>query len=1529
MKNFKNQNFQKENLNLSFSQKRKKFSGKIGIRFFEYNFFQKNFHVQNFPIKKCRLLAQVSEQTPQISSFRQTSNFTPNLIKKKLLNGYSKIHELKLVTIELASPEKIKAWAEKELPNGKIFGEVTNANTFHYRTFKPSKGGLFCERIFGPLKDFECACGKRQRPSALESRKILEHQKTSRYFCPNCDVEYTWSIIRRYQLGYIKLNAPVTHLWYFKTNPSYLSILFDMKRRHLESIIYCTETITIENTWKYSQQTSILNRSPKDLYLTWQKFFTLEEQLQQYNRIYQNKHQHQKQRKLEFRNLSILQNKISPQINWKNFDQQIVEKNQNNSVFAKNFQTFENIETFGLKRKHSIFENISMQKQKKFGTYFFEEIWKIILQKSYKNSFLFLNSQECFSEHFFQNIYRISNIFLFSSKKIQKFLKFHEIFIFGNTESLNKTILELKNKKRTVNFFSKDFTPFFIDQNVFESHNSLKIKKQYWKSFFFLFEFTRFFLSKKNTKIQNLNVLSKKEKNFYVNLIPFLKKLALFQNLQVFKKNTKKSHAFYIQNLSKKNKSLKKKIFLKKNLFTEQNLISFQNQVQKNKIFSVEPNFSEKIFSTFFSNDFLNSNQTFEFNLFNLFFDVSLNFGKILAFLKLYYEIDFCSFVQKHSFDFEKNYSFKNSFSTKQFELFSNQSTLVSMYETVFFDYFSFFFHFLKIFKFSNFNMSNSVSLEFLNDSEKENIFYSQNFRTQKNFFFSLKALFFLFVGFNYENKQNLLSDPFDSGFEIFPNQNSVFMTQNFFSSKLFFKEKKQKKNNSKKLKKQLEIFISNKPLLSRQNFTERKKQIQNKKVQKFFDFDSMTENFECSFSSEKKFKLFQKKVSNSSLQLTQIQKKFKEPFLYKFIKQKNQKKKKFNNFHVFLSTKANSNLFFFEKKQKQQIQEKFQKMEKNHFLQNSILTISYNYLWNNDADWKYFIYYNSLFFYEFEDHPIFLYRSLSPIKDTKNNQAFMFSDTNSSAIKFGQSFSSFLSWSIDDLPKNFFVGAGILEKLLTEYTSSELRKMTKQHQILLPKINQMLRFLKQNAKTKKDSLKIQKYFQKREQIIRRLKFLRKFSRRNSNPTFMILKNLPVLPPDLRPILKLQNQIAASDLNRFYQRIIYRNDRLKKFAKDSATNQSFEIKYAQRLLQEAVDNLIQNGKGSVKAETNSRGQPLKSLSEILKGKQGRFRQYLLGKRVDYSGRSVIVVGPELKLYECGLPKEMALELFLPFLIQYILQNKLAQTVVGAKNLLKSDSNLTLHLLHKVIKNIPILLNRAPTLHRLGFQAFLPKLIEGRAILLHPMVCPSFNADFDGDQMAVHIPLTVEARTEAWKFMLATNNLMNSATGEAIILPSQDMVLGCYYLTLDFQSKFVGVQLSNLLKKQNSFFPFSKPTYRVKEKIFQIQGKNFEKFGIQNKAFLLFSNFLSVLNAYQRKEISLHTPVWVKWNSNIDFGNEFSKPVEIRLQINGSWEEIQPKYTTFYNYKNKQLQKIIRTTPGRILMNFMIQQCSMS
>jgi DNA-directed RNA polymerase subunit beta' len=375
----------------------------------------------------------------------------------------------------------------------------------------------------------------------------------------------------------------------------------------------------------------------------------------------------------------------------------------------------------------------------------------------------------------------------------------------------------------------------------------------------------------------------------------------------------------------------------------------------------------------------------------------------------------------------------------------------------------------------------------------------------------------------------------------------------------------------------------------------------------------------------------------------------------------------------------------------------------------------------------------------------------------------------------------------------------------------------------------------------------------------------------------------------------MQNQIAASDLNRFYQRILYRNERLKKFLRAASFvnyEAGFEIKYAQRLLQEAVDNLIQNGKGHVKPETNSRGQPLKSFSEILKGKQGRFRQYLLGKRVDYSGRSVIVVGPSLKIYQCGLPFEMAMELFLPFLIKRIFQYNFARTVVGAKTLLQTQKELTWNLLEEIMKNHPILLNRAPTLHRLGIQAFQPKLIEGRAILLHPLVCPAFNADFDGDQMAVHVPITVEARTEAWKLMFSRNHLISPATGEPMLLPSQDMVLGCYYLTTEAMQS----------PKHHSGRPF-------------LLGTQF-----------YFSNMKQVLQAYLQERIHLQTPIWIKWNGQVQMEPQSSKPLEIRLDSEGFWLELRPKFQKHYNSTGDVLNFFIRTTAGRVLFNTMVENC---
>ena len=300
------------------------------------------------------------------------------------------------------------------------------------------------------------------------------------------------------------------------------------------------------------------------------------------------------------------------------------------------------------------------------------------------------------------------------------------------------------------------------------------------------------------------------------------------------------------------------------------------------------------------------------------------------------------------------------------------------------------------------------------------------------------------------------------------------------------------------------------------------------------------------------------------------------------------------------------------------------------------------------------------------------------------------------------------------------------------------------------------------------------------KKISKRLKLLEAFNDSGNKPEWMIMSVLPVLPPDLRPLVPLDGgRFATSDLNDLYRRVINRNNRLKRLLDLSAPD--IIVRNEKRMLQESVDALLDNGRRG-RAITGSNKRPLKSLADMIKGKQGRFRQNLLGKRVDYSGRSVIVVGPTLKLHQCGLPKKMALELFKPFIFSKLEFRGLATTIKAAKKMVDREDPVVWDILEDVIREHPILLNRAPTLHRLGIQAFEPVLIEGKAIQLHPLVCTSYNADFDGDQMAVHVPLTIEAQLEARSLMMSTNNILSPASGEPIIVPSQDVVLGLYYLT---------------------------------------------------------------------------------------------------------------------------------------------------
>lgn len=307
----------------------------------------------------------------------------------------------------------------------------------------------------------------------------------------------------------------------------------------------------------------------------------------------------------------------------------------------------------------------------------------------------------------------------------------------------------------------------------------------------------------------------------------------------------------------------------------------------------------------------------------------------------------------------------------------------------------------------------------------------------------------------------------------------------------------------------------------------------------------------------------------------------------------------------------------------------------------------------------------------------------------------------------------------------------------------------------------------------------------KKVKAAKRLEIIEAFRQSGNRPEWMILDVLPVLPPELRPMVQLDGgRFATSDLNDLYRRVINRNNRLKKMIESGAPD--IVVRNEKRMLQEAVDALIDNGRHG-KAVTGAGNRNLKSLSDMLRGKQGRFRQNLLGKRVDYSGRSVIVVGPELKLYQCGLPKEMALELFKPFIFRKLIDRNLTQNIKSARRAVDRGKPIVWDILDEVIKDHPVLLNRAPTLHRLGIQAFEPVLVEGRAIKLHPLVCAAFNADFDGDQMAVHVPLSIAAQVEARFLMLSTNNILKPSDGKPIVVPTQDMVIGIYYLTMEKQN----------------------------------------------------------------------------------------------------------------------------------------------
>nr|YP_010363641.1 RNA polymerase beta' subunit [Daphne aurantiaca]UNZ12907.1 RNA polymerase beta' subunit [Daphne aurantiaca] len=425
-----------------------------------------------------------------------------------------------------------------------------------------------------------------------------------------------------------------------------------------------------------------------------------------------------------------------------------------------------------------------------------------------------------------------------------------------------------------------------------------------------------------------------------------------------------------------------------------------------------------------------------------------------------------------------------------------------------------------------------------------------------------------------------------------------------------------------------------------------------------------------------------------------------------------------------------------------------------------------------------------------------------------------------------------------------------------------------------------------------------QKIGRRKDFLVRRIELAKHFIRTNIEPEWMVLCLLPVLPPELRPIIQMDGgKLMSSDINELYRRVIYRNNTLTDLLTTSRSTPGELVMCQEKLVQEAVDTLLDNG---------IRGQPMrdghnkvyKSFSDLIEGKEGRFRETLLGKRVDYSGRSVIVVGPSLSLHRCGLPREIAIELFQTFVIRGLIRQHLASNIGVAKSKIREKGPIVWQILQEVMQGHPVLLNRAPTLHRLGIQAFEPILVEGRAICLHPLVCKGFNADFDGDQMAVHVPLSLEAQAEARLLMFSHMNLLSPAIGDPISVPTQDMLIGLYILTSGNRRGICA----------NRYNPCNQRNYKNE----RIDNKNYK----YTKE-LFFCNSYDAIGAYRQKRIHLDSPLWLRWRLDQRVIASREAPIEVHYESLGTYYEIYGHYLIIRSVKKEILWIYLRTTIGHI------------
>jgi len=1382
------------------------------------------------------------------------------------------------IGIRIASPKRIRRWGRRKSPLGEI-GEVTNGKTLNYKTLKPETGGLFCQRIFGPVNDFQCACGK---------HKTQENLKV----CPTCGVEYISSRSRRHKMGWIELATPITHLWYLKGSISYISILLNIRKKDLEAIVYCSKTLSSTiKSYKHKLNHENIHRLLKtdDAILPYDSNYMSGEigTLFRPNWI----------DFISAKSCSIIDLTVSKLILNK-YSQLVYETStkpvgiHNLSLLYKKYHCLlETEKVFGLSNQCSVVNRISLSTiEKKFKIrvrYAYRgrlcqrltDFYKFY-EKSYEPDLIWSSTYKSDSFRKVKN-FGISKL---GSKPQGLSLARDKVHLnYGNSETIiNRSI----PRWRAPWFYYGEITlPAFKSESTIQQRKEKQLLSNLSTGQMALKTLT----TKQNRKLWDTPWLKcgeiglKDKVSFQLaqnKKLAMLKKTEQYLNQNSFFARLRRKNA-YLTSYSP-SFPLKNYIRLQQNQKSKASisLLTYQNNLKIPQFsnLNIEKNFVANLFTTYLTDDYcLTTTDKQKFWLIKNKAQINVNqsheiirtlqsplyYPSEIALRKVYLEPVLKVFKRKQKKVLRKNPLgiTDQLINISELQPSYKKALLICLVK-----------HWIK----KAVLVKNSTSI-----LEKTN---------QVIFLHSILRCLIL-------QKRNLdkLNSPDISNLAVsnlFDLEQFIKKTTNSFASSFFLSFISDQNN--------WEINFSNRPIvhsLKIPGLTALALTVWSKSTRNHQGNNQIRANDPVWNLTTGQFQDASPKILTSKTVLKQTKEVIDPLFIFELKSQKRQLLKteisKNGLDQTGRKSKIDSFIFHLEKY--------IQYLSTKGNLVNNYYVIPRTFQWESETHWEFFLAYMTSPAGQFDTIlPTYLKRSIcfeSPL-------------TGSGAIQ------NLLRQFANVKP--YFPEEN--QKLKNPTVKKNIEQIRVHINQLNPKIEKIEEFFKYRIFFESDKNIHEKEFRKlirlrslRIHYFRRIKFLSSFEYWATKPEWMVLTVLPVLPPDLRPILALDSQqIAVSDLNKLYQTVIFRNQRVKRFYGNYfCLNGSEEMRYVHRLLQEAVDALIENGKGDAAPITASNNRPLKSLADMIKGKQGRFRQNLLGKRVDYSGRSVIVVGPKLKIHQCGLPKEMALELFQPFLIRELILKQLTKNFLSAKKLIQSKPDMIWDVLREVVENRPILLNRAPTLHRLGIQAFQPKLISGKAILLHPLVCAAFNADFDGDQMAVHVPLSSKACAEAWKLMLSRNNLLSPATGEPNMVPTQDMVLGCYYLTT-FDQRKTKLNLQKRLKSQNNLDQFDSKWGIGLQKNSELK--------LIHEPVHFYSNLDQVIQLLNQEKLDLHTEIWLRWDSHVETSRSRQKIIETRVDQLGNIISIYPEYLIFSTIFEKTKVTYIKTTPGRIFMN---------